>query len=53
MNLPYPDKENRKKLIKSFINILRNKKSINPSFDYLCNLMQICFAADQSLKKKK
>ena len=53
MNLPYPDKENRKKMIKSFINMLRNKKSINPSFDYLCNLMQICFAADQSLKKKK
>lgn len=51
-NLPYPDKKNRKMLIKNFIECLRNNTTIKPSFDYLSNLMQICFAADYSLKKK-
>ncbi len=53
LNFPYPDKSNRKELIKSFIKSIKNNQEIKPSFNYLCNLMQICFKADQSLKNNK
>ena len=53
LKLPYPDKQNRKKLIKSFVKSIKNNRSPNISFKYLCNLMQICFFADLSLVKKK
>ena len=53
LNLSYPDKKNRKKLIQFFVNSLKKNKAISPPFNYLCNLMQICFSADQSLKNKK
>ncbi len=53
LDFPYPDKENRKKLIWSFVNELLKERNNSLSFNYLCNLMQICFSADESLKKKK
>jgi len=48
----YPDKKNREQLIKSFVQAIKKNTDTEPSFNYLCNLMQICFAADQSLKNK-
>ena len=53
-NLSYPDKKNRKVLIRNFIDVLMNKKnkpivSIKDQID----LMSVCFAVDKSLKFNK
>lgn len=53
-NFSYPDKSNRKKLIQNFIDHLLNKKikpiiSLKEQFD----LMSVCFAAEESIKKNK
>jgi predicted dehydrogenase len=50
----YPDKANRKKLIQNFLDCIidKNKKSIiseNEQFD----LMSVCFAAEDSIRKNK
>jgi predicted dehydrogenase len=50
----YPDKKNRKELIKNFIDILIDKRTkplvtLKEQFD----LMSVCFAADKALKLKK
>lgn len=50
----YPDKQNRKKLIQNFIDVLigsRSKEVI--SLKEQIDLMTVCFAADKSLKYKK
>ena len=54
LNYEYPDKKNRKKIIKNFIDILIDKK-INStiSFKDQYNLMKVCFAADRSIILKK
>ena len=54
INGRYPDKQNRKKLIQNFIDVLKNEKTKKfvthkEQFD----LMSVCFAADKSLKNKK
>ena len=49
----YPDKKNRKQLIIDFVeSILTNRKHML-SIKEQINLMIVCFAADESLKKKK
>ena len=54
LNLPYPDKQNRKKLIHNFIESLM-KKNIKPiiSTKEQIDLMTVCFAADRSMKLNK
>ena len=54
LNLPYPDKRNRKKLIHNFIETLI-KKNIKPiiSMKEQIDLMTVCFAADRSMKLNK
>ena len=54
LNIPYPDKKNRKNLIRNFIDSLMKKKnkpiiSIKEQMD----LMSVCLAADKSLKLNK
>ncbi len=50
----YPDKQNRKKLIKNFIDFLINKKTKRIiSFNEQINLMKVCFAIIKSQKLKK
>ena len=53
-NFSYPDKQNRKKLIRSFIDSLidRRKKHII-SLKQQLDLMSVCFAVDKSLKLNK
>ena len=50
----YPDKQNRKKLIRNFIETLI-KKNIKPiiSVKEQVDLMSICFAVDKSVKLNK
>jgi predicted dehydrogenase len=50
----YPDKVNRKKLIRNFIDHLNNEK-IKPmiTLKEQIDLMTVCFAADKSIKFKK
>ena len=50
----YPDKENRKKLIRNFVDHLKNKNNrllikTNEQLD----LMTVCLAAEKSMKKNK
>ncbi len=54
LNGNYPDKNNRKKLIRNFLDHLNNNK-IKPiiSFNEQINLMNICFAADKSINTGK
>ena len=54
INAPYPDKQNRKKMIHNFIETL-TKKNIKPiiSIKEQIDLMTICFAVDKSAKLKK
>ena len=54
INAPYPDKQNRKKMIHNFIETL-TKKNIKPiiSMKEQIDLMTICFAVDKSAKLKK
>ena len=54
LNIPYPDKKNRKTLIRNFIDSLKNKK-IRPiiSIKEQIDLMTVCFDIDKSLKLKK
>ncbi len=50
----YPDKKNRKKLIRSFIDYLLNKKNKSPiSHKDQIDLMSVCFFAEKSLKQNK
>ena len=54
LNLKYPDKENRKKLIQNFLDTILNKKSksfvsLKEQFD----IMSVCLFAEKSLKLKK
>ena len=50
----YPDKKNRKKLIRSFIDNLIAKKKIEViSLKEQIDLMSVCFAVDKSLKLNK
>ena len=50
----YPDKENRKELIHNFIdNLLGRKNKQIISLKEQVDLMTVCFAADESLKKNK
>lgn len=50
----YPDKKNRKKLIQNFIDVLLdNKKKPIITYKEQIDLMTVCFAADQSLIRKK
>ena len=53
MNYAYPDKSNRKKLIRNFIDSLLDKKKIYPSFKSQVDLMIACLYADLSLKQNK
>ncbi len=54
LNISYPDKKNRKKLIRNFIDSLI-EKNIKPliSIKEQIDLMTVCFAVDKSLKLKK
>ena len=51
----YPDKDNRKKLIRNFINDIKLNKNSNSMITKReqFNLMSVCFAAEESLKKNK
>lgn len=50
----YPDKSNRKKLIQNFLdNILNKKTKLILSNKEQLDLMNVCFFADESLKKRK
>lgn len=50
----YPDKLNRKKLIRDFIDSLKEKKKKHMiSFREQLDLMSVCFAVEKALKKKK
>ena len=50
----YQDKKNRKKLIRSFIDYLLNKRSKSPiSHKEQIDLMSVCFFAEKSLKQNK
>ncbi len=54
LNYKYPDKLNRKKMIRNFIDHLHNKKIKQViTQKEIFDLMSICFAADDSLKQKK
>jgi len=53
MNYDYPDKKNRKNLIRNFIDCILDKKKIDPSFKSQVDLMIACLYADLSLKKNK
>ena len=51
LSYAYPDKKNRKKVIRNFIDSIKNsnvKKIISQK--EIFDLMSICFAADESLK---
>ena len=53
-NYKYPDKINRKKFIRNFLDYIQNKRcklilTHKEQFD----LMSVCFAAEKSLKDKK
>ena len=50
----YPDKVNRKKLIQNFLDCIvnKNKKSIITEKEQF-DLMSVCFAAEESIKKNK
>lgn len=52
-NFKYPDKKNRKILIRNFIDTLIDKKKNNQTIKNQFDLLKICFAADRSLKLKK
>ena len=54
LNGNYPDKNNRKKLIRNFLDHLNDSK-IKPIMSYSdqVNLMNICFAADKSINTGK
>jgi len=49
----YPDKLNRSKLIKNFIERIRKKKSNKKLIKKNIDLMSVCFACDESIKQKK
>ena len=49
----YPDKKNRKKIIRSFIDNLIDKKMEVISLKEQIDLMSVCFAVDKSLKLNK
>ena len=50
----YPDKKNRKKIIRSFIDNLIDKKKMEViSLKEQIDLMSVCFAVDKSLKLNK
>ena len=50
----YPDKRNRKKLIRNFLdNIIDNKNKLIISQKEQFDLMSVCFAAENALKKNK
>lgn len=50
----YPDKINRKKLIQNFLdNLINNRKKLIISHKEQFDLMSVCFAAEQSIKKNK
>ena len=53
LNFDYPDKKNRKLLIQQFIDSLRNKKKEIMNLKEQIDLMTVCFAADESIKKNK
>ena len=54
INKNYPDKKNRRNLIRSFIDYLLKNKNKNPiSHKEQIDLMSICFYADKSLKENK
>ena len=46
MNYDYPDKKNRKNLIRNFIDCILDKKKIDPSFKSQVDLMIACLYAD-------
>ena len=53
-NFLYPDKTNRKKLIQNFLDfMLNNKKKPIISKQEQFDLMSVCFAAEDSIKKNK
>ena len=49
----YPDKKNRKKIIRGFIDAILDKKKISPTVKYQIDLMKICFAAEKFKKFNK
>ena len=49
----YPDKLNRSKLIKNFIERIIKKKSNKKVIKKNIDLMSVCFACDESIKQKK
>ena len=49
----YPDKSNRKKLIINFLKTLRLKAKNHIHEKYIINLMNVCFAAEKSVKEGK
>ena len=54
INQKYPDKKNRKNLIRNFIDYLLKDKNKNPiSHKEQIDLMSVCFYADKSLKENK
>ena len=54
INKHYPDKKNRKKLIRNFIDyLLKNKSKCPISHRDQIDLMSICFYSDKSLKDNK
>ena len=54
INQEYPDKKNRKNLIRNFIDYLLKDKNKNPiSHKEQIDLMSVCFYADKSLKENK
>ncbi len=53
MNFEYPDKKNRKNLIRGFIDSILDGKSIQPSIKSLIDLTTACLFADKSLNEKK
>ncbi len=53
MNFEYPDKKNRKNLIRGFIDSILDGKPINPSKKSLVDVTTACLFADKSLKEKR
>ena len=49
--MKFPIRQKKQKNLIKFYDIIQNNPT-SPSFKYLCNLMQICFSGDMSLRKK-
>ena len=52
-NYSYPDKANRNKLIRGFIDSIIDKNQVSPSINETFNLMMACFYADLSAETGK